>query len=45
VYGERAKVARARLARFKGPEVMEVPDVLPRNPNGKVMNPLLRLSA
>ncbi len=37
--------ARARLARFKVPEVVEVLDVLPRNPNGKVMKALLRLSA
>jgi long-chain acyl-CoA synthetase len=37
--------ARARLACFKVPEVVEVLDVLPRNPNGKVMKALLRLSA
>jgi acyl-CoA synthetase (AMP-forming)/AMP-acid ligase II len=33
---------RARLARFKVPETVEVVDALPRNPNGKVMKALLR---
>jgi long-chain acyl-CoA synthetase len=33
---------RARLARFKVPEVVEIVDTLPRNPNGKVMKALLR---
>jgi long-chain acyl-CoA synthetase len=37
--------ARARLARFKVPEVVEIVDALPRNPNGKVMKPLLRRSS
>jgi long-chain acyl-CoA synthetase len=37
--------ARARLARFKTPEVVEVLDALPRNPNGKVMKALLRRPA
>ena len=33
---------RARLARFKAPERVEVLDALPRNPNGKVVKGLLR---
>ena len=37
--------ARARLARFKTPEVVEILDTLPRNPNGKVMKALLRPSS
>jgi long-chain acyl-CoA synthetase len=37
--------ARERLARFKVPEVVEVLDALPRNPNGKVMKALLRQPA
>jgi acyl-CoA synthetase (AMP-forming)/AMP-acid ligase II len=37
--------ASARRACFKVPEVMEVLDVLPQNPKGKVMKALLRLSA
>jgi acyl-CoA synthetase (AMP-forming)/AMP-acid ligase II len=37
--------ARAQLARFEVPEVVEVLDALPRNPNGKVMEPLLRRPA
>jgi long-chain acyl-CoA synthetase len=36
---------RARLARFKAPEVVEIVDALPRNPNGKVMKALLRRPA
>jgi long-chain acyl-CoA synthetase len=36
--------ARTRLARFKVPEVLEILDTLPRNPNGKVMKALLRRS-
>jgi long-chain acyl-CoA synthetase len=36
---------RARLARFKVPEVVEIVDTLPRNPNGKVMKALLRRSS
>ena len=34
--------ARERLARFKVPEVVEILETLPRNPNGKVMKALLR---
>ena len=37
--------ARARIARFKVPEVVEIVDTLPRNPNGKVMKALLRQSS
>jgi long-chain acyl-CoA synthetase len=33
---------RARLAKFKAPEHVEVLEALPRNPNGKVMKGLLR---
>jgi long-chain acyl-CoA synthetase len=33
---------RARLAKFKAPEHVEVLEALPRNPNGKVVKPLLR---
>ena len=33
---------RARLARFKAPERVEVLEALPRNPNGKVVKGLLR---
>jgi acyl-CoA synthetase (AMP-forming)/AMP-acid ligase II len=33
---------RARLARFKAPERVEVLEVLPRNPNGKVVKGMLR---
>jgi long-chain acyl-CoA synthetase len=33
---------RERLARFKVPEVVEILETLPRNPNGKVMKALLR---
>jgi len=33
---------RARLAKFKAPEHVEVLDALPRNPNGKVVKGLLR---
>src|SRR5262245_27966653 len=33
---------RARLAKFKAPEHVEVLEALPRNPNGKVLKPLLR---
>ena len=36
---------RARLARFKVPEVVEILEALPRNPNGKVMKALLRRPA
>jgi long-chain acyl-CoA synthetase len=36
---------RARLARFKVPETVEIVDALPRNPNGKVMKALLRQSS
>jgi acyl-CoA synthetase (AMP-forming)/AMP-acid ligase II len=41
----RLKTLGAGLARFRVPEVVEVLDVLPRDPNGKVMKALLRLSA
>jgi acyl-CoA synthetase (AMP-forming)/AMP-acid ligase II len=34
--------ASGRLARFKVPEVVEILETLPRNPNGKVMKALLR---
>jgi long-chain acyl-CoA synthetase len=37
--------AGGRLARFKVPEVVEILETLPRNPNGKVMKALLRRSA
>ena len=33
---------RARLAKFKAPEQVEVLEALPRNPNGKVVKALLR---
>lgn len=33
---------RARLAHFKAPDVVEFSNVLPRNPNGKVIKSLLR---
>jgi long-chain acyl-CoA synthetase len=33
---------RARLAKFKAPERVEVLEALPRNPNGKVVKALLR---
>jgi long-chain acyl-CoA synthetase len=36
---------RERLARFKVPEIVEILEALPRNPNGKVMKALLRQSA
>lgn len=36
---------RARLARFKTPEIVEVREALPRNPNGKVVKALLRSPA
>ncbi len=36
---------RARLAKFKTPEVVEVREALPRNPNGKVVKSLLRSPA
>jgi acyl-CoA synthetase (AMP-forming)/AMP-acid ligase II len=36
---------RGRLARFKVPEVVEILEALPRNPNGKVMKALLRQPA
>jgi acyl-CoA synthetase (AMP-forming)/AMP-acid ligase II len=36
---------RTRIARFKVPEVVEIVDTLPRNPNGKVMKALLRQSS
>jgi len=36
---------RQRLARFKVPEVVEILEALPRNPNGKVMKALLRQPA
>ncbi len=36
---------RARLARFTVPEVVEIVDTLPRNPNRKVMKALLRWSS
>jgi long-chain acyl-CoA synthetase len=36
---------RERLARFKVPEVVEILEALPRNPNGKVMKALLRRPA
>jgi long-chain acyl-CoA synthetase len=34
--------ASGRLARFKVPEIVEILETLPRNPNGKVMKALLR---
>ena len=37
--------ASGRLARFKVPEVVEILETLPRNPNGKVMKALLRRPA
>ena len=33
---------RARLANFKCPEILEIVDTLPRDPNGKVLKRLLR---
>ncbi|MGH7264919.1 MAG: class I adenylate-forming enzyme family protein, partial [Candidatus Rokuibacteriota bacterium] len=36
---------RARLAKFKSPEVVEVREALPRNPSGKVVKALLRSDA
>jgi len=36
---------RARLAKFKAPEQVEVLEALPRNPNGKVVKALLRSPA
>ncbi len=40
--GEVRDWVRARLAKFKAPEHVEVRDALPRNPNGKVVKSLLR---
>jgi acyl-coenzyme A synthetase/AMP-(fatty) acid ligase len=36
---------RARLAKFKTPELVEVYPALPRNPNGKVVKHQLRSPA
>jgi acyl-CoA synthetase (AMP-forming)/AMP-acid ligase II len=40
--GDVREWVRARLAKFKTPEQVEVREVLPRNPNGKVVKSLLR---
>jgi acyl-CoA synthetase (AMP-forming)/AMP-acid ligase II len=40
--GDVREWVRARLARFKAPERVEVLETLPRNPNGKVVKALLR---